>query len=284
MMKKKKGKAAVLVLALIVLTGCGSFVEYSYGEFDLMSEYMNRHAESIITDTTTIFGCEADVLNKNANAEQITRLYLEALAEGKEKGYVPVVVFLDNILEETVKNTFENANGMEAYINSVLSNDHTNGKELLDKKYSDLEKIYEDGLIIDNDELDAMLSRSGNSNRNFLPSGDSLRGEVYLLHIPADNASEVFAWLPFGGWNNCPGTNDMIAACRYWYDEYGAVPAAVSHDTLTFYLNEPVTDRQTAVKAAKEQLAFCDEILGIGGMNSYVMMTLNSNVWSFWWD
>lgn len=217
--------------------------------------------------------------------EQVTKLYLESFAEGKEKGYIPVLVFLDDILEEKINLALEDKN-MGMYIEETLSTERSDGKELFDKRYSDLEQYFGDELMaIDDAELDAMLSLYGNSEKGkYLPSSGAYEGKLYLLKVPANNPYEIFAWLPFGGWNECPDTSDMISMCEYWYDEYGAVPAAITHDTLTFYLSDPLADKETAVKAAKEQCGFSSEVLGMGGIELYVMMTLNSNVWTFWWD
>lgn len=282
---RKSKRAAALILALLVLTGCGGRLDESaLGDFDLISEYMKTHAEAIITDTTKIFECDARAISGNANAEQITNLYLESFAAGKENGYVPVLVFLDDILEREINLFFEDKD-RESYLQETLSSERTDGKELLDKRYSELEEYFGEELLISDAELDTMLSLYGNSvGGKLLPSTDHYDGEMYLVKVPADNPFEIFAWLPFGGWNECPGTNEMISICEYWYKEYGAVPAAITRDTLTFYLSDPVSDKAAAVKAAKEQCAFSSEVLGMGGISSYVLMTLNSNVWTFWWD
>ena len=280
MMIKGRITLPLLALSLLALTGCGG----DYGEFDLLSEYLNSHPDAIVTDTVKVFGCDADAISGNADAKQVTNLYLEAAAEGKEKGYVPVLVFLEGVLEEKINLDFEEK-GREAYIIEALTAERPDGKELFDKYYSFLEHYYGEELSVDDTELDMLLSLYGSLwNERLLPSADSYDGELYLVKVPADNPYEIFAWLPFGGWNECPDTNEMIAMCEYWYKEYGAVPAAITYDSLTFYLNEPVSDKETAIKAAKEQCAFSSEVLGMGGVENYVLMTLNSNVWSFWWD
>lgn len=285
---------ASIILILFILTGCNSDFPQALGAFDTSSEYkditepMNTSQydnEENNMDTVKKFGCDADLIRKDVGGEQVTKLYLESLAEGKEKGYFPVLVFLDDILEEKINLTLEGKN-REKYIEETLSTERTGGKELFNKRYSDLEQYFGDALMaIDDVELDAMLSLYSNKDTGkFLPSGNTYEGELYLLKVPTNNPFEIFAWLPFGGWNECPDTSDMISMCEYWYNEYGAIPAVISHDTLTFYLSNPVTDKETAVKAAKEQCGFSSEVLGMGGIRSYVMMTLNSNIWTFWWD
>lgn len=66
------------------------------------------------------------------------------------------------------------------------------------------------------------------------------------------------AWLPMGGWNNCPTPFAMMMTARRWYEEYGAWPAAVSHDILEFAVEQPVP-RERCLELAAEQGIFCPE-------------------------
>lgn len=277
MIKKRTLPAFLTALALTAsITGC------AYEEFDMLSEYLSTHTQALIADTATVFGCEAYLPVERAGNEEITSLYLELYAEGKEKGYVPVLVYVDDVLERTINYNFEEK-GREEYIAEILASEREDGKALFDRYYSELEKHY-GGELETNGFIDPLLSLYGSGSGSLVPSGSLFDGKLYIVKVPAENPYEIFAWLPFCGWNECPAVGDMISMCEYWYNEYGAVPAAVTYDTLTFYLAEPVTDRETAVKAAKEQCAFSSEVLGMGGIDAYVAMTLNSNVWTFWWD
>lgn len=264
---------------MLVLTGC----EGSYGEFDLLSEYLNSHPEMMIEDTVTVFGCEACIPVERAGEQEITSLYLQLFDEGKEKGFVPVIVYVDEVLEETINYNI-GEKGRETYIAETLSAERADGKELFDKYYSEIEEYFGEELKINGGLLESLASLYGSGAVSLVPAGYLYEGELYLVKVPTENPYEIFAWLPFCGWNSCPGVGEMISMCEYWYNEYGAVPAAITYDTLTFYLSEPVTDKETAIKAAKEQCAFSSEVLGMGGIDSYVAMTLNSNVWTFWWD
>ena len=48
---------------------------------------------------------------------------------------------------------------------------------------------------------------------------------LILAKIPVKNPWEIFAYLPFGNWNECPGTEDLMAVAKYWFEQYSAVPA-----------------------------------------------------------
>ena len=91
-----------------------------------------------------------------------------------------------------------------------------------------------------------------------------------------------------GGWNECPPAEEMMAVCKYWYEKYGAVPAALSHDTLEFVLTKPVDDEEKAWEAAKEHYAFCvdrvDQCTASYTLGELADCISRSTVWYFWRD
>lgn len=233
----------------------------------------------------TVFNCNAQPIDKKMSSAEMTQLYKENLADGKQNGYTPIIVFVEKILEEMLEKNFKNAENEDAYVKSVLSNDHSNGKEWLDRSYANLYKKFGgEFLTIDEGYLNERLSRSKPSKANtFIPSASSFDGNVYLIQVPVTAPYEVFAYLPFCGWNDCPNVDDMISVCKYWYEEYGAIPTTINYDTLTFYLETPVSDKDTAVKAGKEHCAFCSEGIVLAGMVSYIDAVYNSFAWNFQW-
>ncbi len=233
----------------------------------------------------TIFNCEAKKIDSNTSREELTNLYGRAVDEGRQKGYTPVFVVVNDMLEETVEAQFGSIGSAEEYVKSVLSKSHSNGKEIFERRYSDIVERYGDELeYIDRDMLDEMLPMLGNEQSTIMPSVSDYEGSLYLVQIPTLNPYEIFAWLPFGGWNECPDTDDMISMCKYWYDSYGAVPVIVTCDTLTLRIDEPLTDMETALNATKEQLAFCEDIADCADVEALIAMTYNKHYWSFWWD
>ncbi len=87
---------------------------------------------------------------------------------------------------------------------------------------------------------------------------------LILAHIPVKHPWEVFAYLPFGGWNECPDTDELMAVTKYWFEQYGAVPAVMTHDVLEFDLPAPVP-QERAMEVAQEQYAFCPDVVDQGG-------------------
>ena len=110
---------------------------------------------------------------------------------------------------------------------------------------------------------------------------------MILAKIPVKNPWEVFAYLPFGAWNDCPDTPELMAIAKYWFEQYHAVPAVITHDVLEFELPKPVPEDQ-AMKTAEEQYGFCPDIVDQGPENASVGWLADvlrkSTVWYFWWD
>ena len=110
---------------------------------------------------------------------------------------------------------------------------------------------------------------------------------LILAKIPVKNPWEVFAYLPFGNWNECPDTPALMAVAKHWYEQYGAVPAAMTHDELEFLVAAPV-DEERAMELALEQYGFCPDIIyqaeedvTVGTLADHLH---SCNVWYFWWD
>ena len=110
---------------------------------------------------------------------------------------------------------------------------------------------------------------------------------LILAKIPVKNPWEIFAYLPFGNRNECPGTEDLMAVAKYWFEQYSAVPGAMSHDELEFDLPAPVAEDR-AMDVAVEQYGFCPDVIDQGPKDATVGTLADvlqqSTVWYFWWD
>lgn len=110
---------------------------------------------------------------------------------------------------------------------------------------------------------------------------------LILAEIPVSHPWEIFAWLPFGGWNECPDTPELMAAAEHWFNRCKAVPAVMTHDVLEFSLPAPV-DRDFAMELAMEHYVFCPDVVDQGPADGTVGTLADtlaqSTVWFFWWD
>jgi hypothetical protein len=52
--------------------------------------------------------------------------------------------------------------------------------------------------------------------------------EIILAKIPTTKPWELAAWIPMGGFNDCPTPSEQVAVFKRWYDVYGAVPNPMS--------------------------------------------------------
>ena len=113
------------------------------------------------------------------------------------------------------------------------------------------------------------------------------KGEMLLLQIPTDNPADIPAYLPFGGWNDCPDAETQLAFTHYWREKYGAIPAALDNaDCLEFLVEHPVADPLEAKKLAVEQFAFCSD-LPFQVFEDFEQLTEfihQSHQWYFRWD
>jgi hypothetical protein len=110
---------------------------------------------------------------------------------------------------------------------------------------------------------------------------------MILVKIPVQHPWEVFAYLPFGGWNDCPDTAALMAVSKYWHEQNGAAPAVLTYDTLEYSVPAPVSE-ESARELAKEQYAFCADIVEQGASGMTVgKLAADLKIatgWYFWWD
>ena len=113
------------------------------------------------------------------------------------------------------------------------------------------------------------------------------KGEMLLLQIPTDDSADIPAYLPFGGWNDCPDAETQLAFTHYWREKYGAIPAALDGaDCREFLVERPVTDPIEAKNLAVEQFAFCSDLpfQVFEDIEQLTEFIHQSRQWYFWWD
>lgn len=238
-------------------------------------------------------GCECESVDPGLDADGIMKLYLNAYEEGKASGFTPVIVVGDGVIIDALDIGTAGIADVEKSRCELLERDHSEGGALLKKAFhmnmegylqydsdSSLEKLYGEytGRQAPEERFHISYNYTHGSKRK--------RERLILTKIPTNKPWEVFAWIPFGGWNDCPDAEDMMSVCKYWYEEYGAVPAVISYDTLEMYLSKPVTSEDKSMKIAEEQYGFCADIIeqGTGTIKALAETIVNSNVWFFWWD
>jgi len=117
-------------------------------------------------------------------------------------------------------------------------------------------------------------------------SKSTIKEDVVIVKLPTEKSYEAFAWLPMGGFNDCPLPAEMTAMAKYWHEKHGAELATITYDTAEFYLNQPVSDKEALVELAIEQYLFDVDIVvqGVGDVESLVETLYQNKQWYFWWD
>ena len=244
--------------------------------------------------------CECTYFPSMKDDDPIMSEYSYAKRESVKEGFVPVLIKADDetLLECLVMNAdpendadfYEfDLNTVTEYRKKILSDPVKDGKAVLEELTDQRkEEAEDDDMDWDEEVLGEM--EGGDENDRFSSYWDDDTEMTYpliLAKIPVKNPWEIFAYLPFGNWNDCPDTPNLMAAAKYWFEQYGAVPAAMSHDELEFLLPAPV-HKEKAMDAAVELYGFCPDVIDQGPEDATVGALADvlrqSTVWYLWWD
>ena len=244
--------------------------------------------------------CECTYFPSMADDDPIMSAYSYAQRLGVREGFVPVLIKADDetLLECLVMNADPEHNAdfyefdlktVEEYRKKMLSAPIKDGKAVLEELTGQRKEEAEDDDMDWEEEVLGEME-GGYDNDRFSCYWDSDSHMTYpliLAKIPVKNPWEIFAYLPFGNWNECPDTPELMAVAKYWFEQHGAIPAAMSHDELEFLLPAPVSQEQ-AMEVATEQYGFCPDIVDqeqddptVGNLADVLRQSI---VWYFWWD
>ncbi len=230
-------------------------------------------------------GCECEYYPAGKPAQFIQSTYEDAFAKKEMGGYTPVIIVVSDVLTEWLDMTLDEP-GMtpEKRREQLLNAELPDAQKWFTEKLTEMKEQY-------GGYWNEITADSGNTGdkidklSGFVDFGTKKAAEVIIAKIPTDKPWEIFAWLPFGGWNECPEPETMMSVGRYWFQKYGAIPALISHDILEFAA-QPVKDRSAAIGLSLEQYAFCNDIIDQGFQELCVLADVltKSSVWFFWWD
>ena len=245
--------------------------------------------------------CECTYFPSMADDDPIMSAYSYAKRDGVKEGFVPVLLRADDetLWECLILNSDPDSDGEDNYAfdpgkvaeyrEKMLAAPLQDGKAVLEGLVGQRkEETEDDDMDWDEEILGEM--EGGYDNRRFSSywnSDSKITYPLILAKIPVKNPWEIFAYLPFGGWNECPDTQSLMAVAKYWFEQYGAVPAVMTHDELEFLLPTPVS-QEKAMDAAVEQYGFCPDVIDQGPEEATVGALADvlrqSTVWYFWWD
>ena len=243
--------------------------------------------------------CECTYFPSMKDDDPIMLAYNYAKRESVKEGFVPVLIKADDeiLWECLIMNSDPDSDGEDDYTfdpdkvaeyrKKMLSAPVKNSKAVLEELIGQRkEEAEDDDMDWDEEILGEM--EGGEPNDRFANYWNDDTGMTYpliLAKIPVKNPWEIFAYLPFGNWNECPDTPDLMAVAKYWFEQHGAIPAAMSHDELEFELPTPIS-KERAMEVAVEQYGFCPDLdqNEDGSIGSLADVLWQSTVWYFWWD
>ena len=235
--------------------------------------------------------CEYEIFENETNDERLIKKFNEWSSLGAKEGFYPVIVVPSDILTEGLELDLEDAGlensreeikkRREEIINEAES---INVKEFLDERFAEYSEMHEDMDII-GEFLEVEPYHRFYSHMDEAAPHE----EILMVKIPVKNPWEIAAWIPMGGFNDCPEPAAQAAVFRHWYEKYGAVPAVVTYDVWEMKVGNPPKTEEDAENLAKEQFAFCYDIVmqaarGWDRIRALASTLKNSSAWYFWWD
>ena len=267
----------------------------------------------------SFLNCNCKYYPLNTEDNDIVCGYLESRQRSKEEHFIPIIVDIsDNLLDAVIMNTvvdsdddsesimdlgiredtnvedffkngtidFETSEVIERYRKNMISKDFSNGKELLDEMIEN-NREYFGGYELEKDELEVEDDPTADVDDLDFEDEMEKHGEILIAEIPVENPWEIFAYIPFGGWNDCPGNEDIMSISKYWFEKYGAIPFEISHNTLEYIVEKPVDD-EDKIRFTEEFYAFCpdsvDKYMESFNIDKLAKKIYKNKLWNFQWN
>ena len=243
--------------------------------------------------------CECTYFPSMKDDDPIMSAYSYAKRESVREGFVPVLIKADDetLWECLILNSDPDSDGGDDYAfdpdkvaeyrKKILSAPVKDGKAVLEELIGQRREEADDDDMDWEEEILGEMEGGDENDRfsSYWNDDTEMTYPLILAKIPVKHPWEIFAYLPFGNWNDCPDTPELMAAAKYWFEQYGAAPAAMSHDELEFLLPAPVP-KEKAMDVAVELYGFCPDLdqNEDGSIGSLADALWQSTVWYFWWD
>ena len=168
-------------------------------------------------------GCPTEYFPPMPDDDPLRAALAYATRYGQRDGFVPVLIVEDETLWDTLIFNSDHANdGAEdykfdpdkvaEYRKQLLEKPTKNASEVQDRLIGDRRcEAEDDEMDWDEEILGEVAGGETIDHCAWWNSETNLTHPIILAKIPVKNPWEIFAWLPFGGWNECPDTEDMMA-------------------------------------------------------------------------
>ncbi len=248
------------------------------------NELTLEQAKPITQNIITCLGYPYQIFSSKASYEEVMDAYEQAVLEGQQKGYTPILVPADDVLEEYFGILKEDGYSLEDTLKAELKSGEELLKERFDEYMDETNETDMEEFVGEFDEAEPTAVDSYSAFLNFRSEGIT---ETMLLKVPTTKPWEIVAYVPFGGWNECPEVKEMMAVCKYWFEKYGAIPVTITHDVMEMRLPAPIA-RKDAMQVAREHFAFTPDRVyqctATSTLSELASCIAASEIWYFWWD
>jgi len=268
-----KNALVIIIVFILIMVGFSANQKKSFAQ-DV--EYVDYTGKII-----SFLGCECELVKNTETISMIMKKYENLLILGKEEGFTPLIIVPSRMLCEIIDWTSSHY-GNNGHLNSIIE---TKSKAVNVAEFLNSAK---NTMPIEEDIVgDFIYYKPTNSFASLIDYATGRPYETIIIaKIPTDKPWELAAWIPMGGWNECPAPEVQVAVFKYWYEKYGAIPAVVHSDIWELYVEKPPSTKDVATALAWEQFGFCSDIIWQGAQKINVLAStlLNSKIWYFWWD
>ena len=230
--------------------------------FDNNANMPHNNSNSIPERLAEYMDCPCRLIPHGTSINEVNQKYLSVLRYCMQHGSTPVLI-------PATQQIFSHLCGGSAGfgINNVRQSrrsmlwqlNDSAGESIIENSYEEKAKymVYK-GINMNDFENSTAEGVAVNCFSSFV-SGGKTNCDVVLAQLPTANPWETFVWLPVGGLNGAPSTNELISVSKYWNELCGAVPAVVGYGVVEYFIPRGKPDRQTAFTIAKGHFAICPE-------------------------
>lgn len=216
------------------------------------------------------------------SSDKLLKDYNESLERGKIEGFIPIIIDVNDALLMDIEFNHKYIEKIRTMRKELINNASSyEGKRWLDetlKEYQEDLEHYQKILGIPSDKGYEIQKLALEEKY------------VLLAEVPVSEPWQLLAWFPFSYYNDCPDNKTLANVGKYWFEQYGAVPAFIGHNMLWMTVPRPVSDAQS-LNLAKEQYAFCPNRFEVSYIQT-ILQTIHaladslrkSTVWKFRWE
>ena len=241
----------------------------------------DNESDHLLPALVNYIGCRYRLFPEAEDDVELMIAYREALLRGKIEGFVPVIMTIDKDL-------------LARLIENSGCRDEESGFGFSAQKLAEYRKGLSDMPLPDGEGLLRGLSQEISVPERTQPEAPLKRFISYwsferrktvpllLVEVPIKEPWEVFAHIPFGEYDGCPDALSLMAAAKWLYGRFGAVPAVIGDGTLEFYVERPA-DKSAAGELAAMMFGICPLLKKSAPIEKLADSLNGSTVWVFRW-